>query len=106
MDRESVRKYYGWFTVLGLLVGGLVILGYYKDNDREWKGYQVKFIAEETRRAGTADQKALAAAIPVEIRQIILPDLHRVDRCTTCHLAVEDSQLRRLSATARLSSPA
>ena len=90
MDRNLVRKFYGWFTFLGLLVGGLVILGYYKDNEREWKGYQRTFIAEEMRRASTADQKAQAAAISIEIRQILLPELHRVDRCTTCHLAVED----------------
>ena len=91
MDRNSVRKFYGWFTFLGLLVGGLVVLGYYKDNEREWKGYQRAFIAEETRRAVTADQKAQAASIPIEIHQILLPELHRVDRCTTCHLTVEDS---------------
>lgn len=90
MDTGSVRKFYGWFTVLGLLVGGLVVLGYYKDEYREWRQYQLKFIAEETRRATTPEQKALAAAIPVGVRQIVLPDLHRVDRCTTCHLAVED----------------
>jgi len=90
MEPNSVRKFYGWFTLLGLLVGGLVVLGYYKDNDREWVGYQKAFIAEETRRASTPEQKALAAAIPIEVRQIMLPELHRVDRCTTCHLAVED----------------
>ena len=28
--------------------------------------------------------------LPLEIRQILLPELNRVDRCTTCHLAVED----------------
>jgi mono/diheme cytochrome c family protein len=86
----SMRKFYGWFTVLGLLVGGLVILGYYKDQYREWKEYQQKFIREETRRAATPQQKAMADTIPVEIRQILLPELNRVDRCTTCHLAVED----------------
>ncbi len=28
--------------------------------------------------------------MPVEIRQIVLSELDRVDRCTSCHLAVED----------------
>ena len=37
MNDGSLRKFYGLFTVLGLLVGGLVVLGYYKDEDREWK---------------------------------------------------------------------
>lgn len=87
---NSVRKFYGWFTFLGLLVGGLVVLGYYKDNYREWKQYQVKFVQEEVRRATTPQQKALAESTPVGVRQILLPELNRVDRCTTCHLGVED----------------
>jgi mono/diheme cytochrome c family protein len=87
---SSLRNFYGWFTVLGLLVGGLVVLAYYKDEYRDWKDYQKKFVQEEIRRAATPQQRALAEKIPIEIRQILLPDLNRVDRCTTCHLAVED----------------
>jgi len=90
MNDLSVRKFYGWFTMLGLLVGVLVVIGYYRDEYREWKGYQRKFIQEEIRRASTPQQRALAEQTPVQIRQILLPDLNRVDRCTTCHLAVED----------------
>ncbi|MGP8199875.1 MAG: c-type cytochrome [Limisphaerales bacterium] len=90
MNDLSVRKFYGWFTVLGLLVGVLVILGYYRDEYRDWKEYQRKYIQEEIHRAATPQQRLLAERIPVEIRQIVLPDLKRVDRCTTCHIAVED----------------
>ena len=43
MTDGSLRKFYVWFTVLGLLVGGLVVLGYYKDEYREWKDYQRKY---------------------------------------------------------------
>ena len=52
MTDSPLRKFYVWFTVLGLLVGGLVVLGYYKDEDREWKDYQRKYAQEEIRRAG------------------------------------------------------
>jgi cytochrome c551/c552 len=87
----SLRKWYGWFTALGLLVGVLVVVGYYRDEYREWKDYQRKYIQEEIRRAATPQAKdALAERIPVEVRQIVLPELNRVDRCTTCHIAVED----------------
>lgn len=91
MNDGSLRKFYGWFTFLGLLVGVLVVMGYYRDEYREWKDYQRKFIQEETRRASTPQQRALALNTPVQIRQILLPDLNRVDRCTTCHLVVDDS---------------
>lgn len=90
MNDGSLRKFYGWFTFFGLLVGGLVVLGYYKDQYREWKDYQHKFVQEEVKRATTPQQKALAESTPIEVRQILLPELKRVDRCTTCHLAVED----------------
>src|SRR6516164_10882805 len=90
MTDGSLRKFYGWFTVLGLLVGGLVVLAYYRDEEREWKDYQHKYIQEELRRASTPQQRALAERIPVQIRQILLPDLNRGDRCTTCHVAVDD----------------
>ena len=90
MNDLSLRKFYGWFTGLGLLVGVLVVVGYYRDEYREWKDYQRQFIREEIRRASTPQQRLLAESTPVQIRQILLPDLNRVDRCTTCHLAMED----------------
>jgi cbb3-type cytochrome oxidase cytochrome c subunit len=90
MTDGSVRKLYVWFTVLGLLVGSLVVLAYFRDENREWKDYQHKFTQEEIRRASTAQQRALAEKIPVEVRQILLPELNRVDRCMTCHLTVDD----------------
>ena len=90
MANDSVRRFYPWFTVLGLVVGSLVVGGYYKDQFREWKDLQRRFIREEVRRAITPQQRARAESIPVQVRQIILPELNRVDRCTTCHLAVDD----------------
>jgi mono/diheme cytochrome c family protein len=86
----SLRKFYPWFTVLGLLVSGLVIAAYYKDQFREWKTWQHQYIKDELARAATPSQRLEAARLQVEIRQIILPELNRVDRCMTCHLPVED----------------
>lgn len=90
MADDSVHKFYGWFIVLGVLVGAMAVVGYYKDQFRDWKDYQGKFVAEEIRRATTPQQRKLAGSMPVQIRQILLPELNRVDRCTTCHLAVDD----------------
>lgn len=90
MSDHSMRRYYGAFTALGLLVGALVIVAYYKDQYRAWKGYQQQYIQDEVRRAATPADRALAASTPVQIHQVVLPDLHRVDRCTTCHVAVDD----------------
>jgi mono/diheme cytochrome c family protein len=86
----SLRKFYLWFTLLGLVVGGLVVVAFYKDQRREWKDWQYKFIQDEVARAATPEQRADAASQAVDIRQIVIPDLDRVDRCTSCHIAVED----------------
>src|ERR1019366_10419707 len=63
----------------------------YKDQFRELKTWQRDYIKEELARAATPpSQKAAAARIQVEVRQIVLPELNRVDRCTSCHITVED----------------
>ena len=90
MSDVSLRKFYPLFTTLWLLVAALVALAYYKYQFREWKAWQHAYVKQELLRASTADQRAAAARIQIEIKQIVLPELNRVDRCTTCHLAVED----------------
>ncbi len=86
-----LRKLYPWFTVLGLLVGGLVIVAFYKDQFREWKVWQRAYQKQELARAVNDAQREAAERIPIEIKQIVLPALDRVDRCTTCHIVVEDA---------------
>ena len=51
----------------------------------EWKGYQSEFRNTISAQFGPdrADQ------VPSGIQQIWVPELNRVDRCTTCHLGVE-----------------
>ncbi len=89
MDSD-LRKLYPWFTCLGLLVGSLVVVAFYKDQFREWKDWQRKYIRQELARASTPEQRVEAARLAVEVRQIVLSDPDRVDRCISCHLAVED----------------
>lgn len=91
MNNISLRKLYPWFTVSGLLVGGLVIGAFYKDQFREWKDWQRAYIKQEMAKATTAEQRQQAARIPVEIKQYVLPQLGRVDRCTTCHITFDDA---------------
>ena len=50
MSDESPQKFYGWFIALGLLVSALVVVGYYKDQFRDWKTYQQKYVQEAALR--------------------------------------------------------
>ena len=86
----ALRKLYPWFTMLSLLVGGLVIAAYYKDQFREWKEWQHAYAKQQLARAITPEQRTEAARIPAEIRQIVVSELDRVDRCTSCHVTVDD----------------
>ena len=86
----SLRKLFPWFTFLSLLTGALVVAAFYKDQFREWKAWQRKFKTQELARAASHEQGVEAARLPVEIRQIVLAEPDRVDRCISCHIAVED----------------
>lgn len=77
----------------GLATACLAIFGMaaYRDGDREWKEYQRRFYALEAERGQSAREKAFIRNTPLQIRQIVVGELGVVDRCTTCHLAVESS---------------
>ncbi len=83
----------GNFLALALF---LVVL--YQDFFREWKPYQAEYkkrqiesikkkmeaVDEKGKEAFTDELKAVKRRSP-EVKQILLTDLHRVDRCVTCH---------------------
>jgi len=73
------------FLILTGLLALLFLVTMWRDTDREWTHYQRRFLktlARDERRGVTGG-----------IKQIIVADLHRVDRCTTCHLAIDKPQL-------------
>ncbi len=84
------RPWYAAFVIFAIAVAGLASAAFYKDQFRAWKDWQRSFVEQEIVRATTPEQAAAAKRIRVEIRQTQLPELRRVDRCITCHLAVDD----------------
>jgi len=87
---SGLRKFYPWFTVLGLVIGILVVTAYYKDQFREWKYWQAEYRKKEVARATNSEQRRAAQQMPIEIKQFVLADLGRIDRCMSCHITVED----------------
>jgi len=78
------------FALLGLVLSILVGTGFFKEERREWRTYQERFRQLEGARASTPAALRLAEQLPIELRQIMVPALDRVDRCTSCHLGLED----------------
>ena len=74
-----------YFLAITGLLALLFVISVWQDTDREWTRTQHTFfktLAKDERRGMTGG-----------IKQTIVNDLDRVDRCTTCHLAIDKPQL-------------
>jgi mono/diheme cytochrome c family protein len=82
------------FAITSILFLAVLAVSPLKNALRPYRGFQRAFA-----RLGAARAKSLQAAKtyqqqPVAIHQIWLPDFeNRVDRCTTCHLGVQDAAM-------------
>lgn len=81
-----------FFAVSGFLVF-LTIAVTWKDYNREWKPYQRTFYKMQADLAKTEEEKKEILNQKVEIKQIIL-EKDNADRCTTCHLGLEDTRFK------------
>ncbi len=73
------------FVIGTALLALLFFLAMGQDMNREWNGYQrrfVKSLAPEERRD-----------VKPGIKQLLATDLGRVDRCTTCHMAIDKPKI-------------
>ncbi len=82
---------YKLFFILGLSFAVLFGIAAYNDNNREWKKYQAEYLKMELEKAKTPEEKASVKPVS-EIKQIMADDLKRVDRCTTCHMGVDNQK--------------
>ena len=78
------------FFALSFLALVLIVGAAWQANTPRWKTYQYKFYELEAQGEPNALTKAAVLATPPEVHQQLLTGLQRVDRCTTCHLGVED----------------
>ncbi len=73
------------FLVFSGLLALLFVMTMWQDTNREWTHYQRRFLktlAKDERRN-----------VPTGIQQLLVASLDRVDRCTTCHVAIDKPQL-------------
>jgi hypothetical protein len=73
------------FLLLTALLTVLFVIVMWNDTNREWNHYQHQFFG----RLRKDERRDLSGGI----KQIIVNDLSRVDRCTTCHIAIDKPQL-------------
>jgi len=73
------------FLAWTALLVGLFVLSLWQDSHREWTTYQQQFL-----RTLTKDERR---GMSFGVKQLVISELHRVDRCTGCHVAIDKPQL-------------
>src|SRR5512140_3689002 len=82
------------FFALSLAALVLIVAAVWQAGTPAWKSYQREYYRLESLGEPNAAAKAEVLNASLEIRQGLLPGLQRVDRCTTCHLGVEDPTMK------------
>lgn len=85
----------------GLLLFGslltLALLAYaaYDENlGADWYRHQRDYREQLLARAATARERRAADQFDIHQKQLYLPDLGRIDRCVTCHTAIDDPAMK------------
>ncbi len=82
------------FFVLSTLALVLIVTAVWQASTPSWKAYQRSFFQLEAQGEPSEVTKAAVLATPPQIHQVMLTGLQRVDRCTTCHLGVDDPTMK------------
>lgn len=88
------RRLQQLFFALSLLALALIVAAAWQANTPSWKIYQRNFLQLEAQGEPNEVAKAAVLATPPAIHQVMLTGLQRVDRCTTCHLGVDDPTMK------------
>ena len=75
------------FSAVGL--GVLFLFLVVEDANPPWKRYQKEYYKRLGKVTGDPAKKGAA----LQVRQIYLPEFHRVDRCVTCHLGIDNPKM-------------
>ncbi len=65
----------------------------YSDLNPEWKQYQYQYRDLLTQKETDPEKKAMISDFPIKIRQVWNKELGVTDRCTTCHLGVDNPDM-------------
>src|ERR1022692_1344748 len=88
------RRLPQFFFALSMIVLALMLGAIWQAGTPAWRAYQQEFHRLEAVGEPNAAAKSGVLDAALVIRQDLLPGLQRVDRCTTCHLGVEDPTMK------------
>ncbi len=85
--RRSIWNRLFLASSFGLILMFLVLV--FQETSPEWRRYQTEYY----RRLAQVTGDPSKATTPLKVRQIHLPDFHRVDRCVTCHAGIDNPKM-------------
>ena len=92
-DTSSDRLWF-WFAVVSVVFLAVLAVSPVKDYFRPYRHYQQDYRQRLLAAAGTSQELKQARSLETGVRQVWLRDFEdRVDRCTTCHLGVDQAQM-------------
>jgi len=72
--------------VSSIVVAAVTVLFFIEENiSAEWRARQFEY-----KRLLATKEGAVSEEFDIELRQIYLPEMNRVDRCVSCHISIED----------------
>ena len=77
------------FGLLSLALVGTVVWAVWKEARAEWRVHQARYARSRRGRRRSAPRTRLRG-----VQQMWIPDLDRVDRCTSCHLGIAEPERR------------
>lgn len=85
------NRFYFWI----LFFSGLVLLIFalaaaYRELSPEWSAYQREYKKQLVNVLKDEAARSKAKSLPVELQQLYVSGLQRIDRCTSCHTGVEN----------------
>ena len=87
----DVRRLKWMLLICSLVTLVVLLLAMFDENlAGSWRQHQEAYRAALLARADTAEARQAAGRMDIQFQQLYLPELKRVDRCVTCHIAVTD----------------
>ncbi|MHC4092542.1 MAG: hypothetical protein ACYSVY_20100, partial [Planctomycetota bacterium] len=91
LDTIQVRRLKIILLVSSLASLVLLLLAAFEENLRgEWRRHQAEYRTTAMARAQSDTSRAAAEEMEIGFKQVFLPQLNRVDRCTNCHVGIDD----------------
>lgn len=85
------NRFYLWMLFIsGIVLFIFTVFAAYRELTPEWKKYQVEFKELLVKNAKDEAIKRKAQSLDIKLQQIYLGNLKTVDRCTSCHMGVEN----------------